>query len=165
MVPQTTTLLQMLSHLALMNQLSTAAPTQQVLTQQATLTQPELMQLMREGDEWEMYIPSELGYGDSGSPPKIQGGDVLVFVMEIIKINGGKVDAITCDPKTLDGCNDKEKKYVTKAGGKFGGDAAKMEAEIKRLEGMKKSSMKPPNQLRSAVSRCVLLFARTMPSS
>ena len=24
-----------------------------------------------EGDKWEMYIPSELGYGDSGSPPKI----------------------------------------------------------------------------------------------
>ena len=46
-LPQTT-LLQMLSHLALMNQFSTAAPTQQVLTQQATLTQPELMQLMPE---------------------------------------------------------------------------------------------------------------------
>jgi FKBP-type peptidyl-prolyl cis-trans isomerase FklB len=32
----------------------------------------EAMQLMVEGDKWEMYIPSELGYGDSGSPPKIQ---------------------------------------------------------------------------------------------
>ena len=32
------------------------------------------------------YIPSELGYGDSGSPPKIKGGDPLVFQMEIIKI-------------------------------------------------------------------------------
>lgn len=49
------------------------------------------MQLMVEGDKWEMYIPSELGYGDSGSPPKIGGGDVLVFVMEIIKIKGDKV--------------------------------------------------------------------------
>jgi FKBP-type peptidyl-prolyl cis-trans isomerase FklB len=33
----------------------------------------EAMQLMVEGDQWEMYIPSDLGYGDSGGPPKIGG--------------------------------------------------------------------------------------------
>merc|ERR1719218_536431 len=38
----------------------------------------EAMQLMVEGDKWEMYIPSELGYGDGGSGDKIKGGDVLV---------------------------------------------------------------------------------------
>ena len=27
----------------------------------------EAMHLMVEGDKWEMYIPSELGYGDGGS--------------------------------------------------------------------------------------------------
>eukprot|EP01052_Picozoa_sp_SAG31_P026676 SAG31_NODE_2435_length_5703_cov_2.125446_4_plen_66_part_00 len=43
---------------------------------------------MVEGDKWELYIPSELGYGDSGSGADIGGGDVLVFTMEIIKING-----------------------------------------------------------------------------
>ncbi len=37
------------------------------------------MQLMVEGDKWEMYIPSDLGYGDRGSPPKIGGGDTLIF--------------------------------------------------------------------------------------
>ena len=31
----------------------------------------EAMQLMVEGDKWEMYIPSELAYGSRGSPPKI----------------------------------------------------------------------------------------------
>merc|ERR1712048_800171 len=50
----------------------------------------EAMQLMVEGDKWEMYIPSELGYGDGGSPPKIGSGDVLVFTMEIVKIKGDK---------------------------------------------------------------------------
>ena len=43
---------------------------------------------MVEGDKWEMYIPSDLAYGDSGSPPKIPGGSVLKFIMEIVKING-----------------------------------------------------------------------------
>merc|ERR1719482_2315298 len=72
----------------------------------------EAMQLMVEGDKWEMYIPSELGYGDRGSPPKIGGGDVLVFTMEIIKINGESVPASKCDVKTLKGCNEQEATYL-----------------------------------------------------
>jgi len=99
----------------------------------------EAMQLMVEGDKWEMYIPSELGYGDSGSPPKIKGGDVLVFTMEIVKIKGTKKPASRCDVKTLETCTDKEKEYVGKqsAKGKEG-----IAAELKRLEGMRGSSMK-----------------------
>ncbi|KAG8462539.1 hypothetical protein KFE25_010364 [Diacronema lutheri] len=53
----------------------------------------EAMQKMVEGDKWELYIPSELAYGDSGRPPKIMGGDVLVFTIELLKIKGGKVPA------------------------------------------------------------------------
>ena len=49
------------------------------------------MQLMNEGAKWELYIPSDLAYGDRGRPPKIGGGDCLVFTIEIIKIKGGKV--------------------------------------------------------------------------
>jgi len=52
----------------------------------------EAMQLMVEGDKWEMFIPSDLAYGDGGRPPKIGGGDCLIFTMEIIKIKGKKVD-------------------------------------------------------------------------
>eukprot|EP00441_Pelagodinium_beii_P001293 CAMPEP_0197703286 /NCGR_PEP_ID=MMETSP1338-20131121/125361_1 /TAXON_ID=43686 ORGANISM="Pelagodinium beii, Strain RCC1491" /NCGR_SAMPLE_ID=MMETSP1338 /ASSEMBLY_ACC=CAM_ASM_000754 /LENGTH=298 /DNA_ID=CAMNT_0043287179 /DNA_START=68 /DNA_END=963 /DNA_ORIENTATION=- len=52
----------------------------------------EAMQLMVEGDKWEMYIPSELAYGDRGAGGKIPGGAALVFQMEIIKIKGKKVD-------------------------------------------------------------------------
>ena len=44
----------------------------------------EAMQLMVEGDKWEMYIPSDMAYGDHGRVP-----GCLVFTMEIVKINGG----------------------------------------------------------------------------
>merc|ERR1712046_316968 len=71
-------------------------------------------QLMVEGDKWEMYIPSELGYGDSGSGAKIPGGSVLVFTMEIIKIKGESVPAQRCNPKTLDKCSEKEVKWIEK---------------------------------------------------
>jgi len=99
----------------------------------------EAMQLMVEGDKWEMYIPSELGYGESGSPPKIGGGDVLVFTMEILKINGNKKPASRCDIKTLEGCTDKQKEYVSKQKEK-GKD--KIESELKRLNNMKGGTMK-----------------------
>jgi len=99
----------------------------------------EAMQLMVEGDKWEMYIPSELGYGDRGSPPKIGGGDVLVFTMEIIKIKGGKVPASRCDVKSLEGCKDKEKDYIAKQKDK---PKEKVEGELKRLTGMKGGQMK-----------------------
>ena len=51
----------------------------------------EAMQLMVEGDKWEMYIPPALGYGDRGAGGKIPGGSTLVFQMEIMKIKGNKV--------------------------------------------------------------------------
>ena len=50
----------------------------------------EAMQLMVEGDKWELYIPSDLAYGDQGRPPRIGGGDCLIFTIEILKIKGGK---------------------------------------------------------------------------
>ena len=53
----------------------------------------EAMQLMVEGAKWELFIPSELGYGEAGSPPDIGGGDVLCFTMEILRITGEKVPA------------------------------------------------------------------------
>merc|ERR1719160_1259553 len=98
----------------------------------------EAMQLMVEGDKWEMYIPSELGYGDSGSPPKIGGGDVLVFTMEIIKIKGDKKPASKCDVKTMEGCKDKEKEYVEKMKGK---GKEKVGSELKRLTKMRGEAM------------------------
>merc|ERR1719482_985465 len=54
----------------------------------------EAMQLMVEGDKWELYIPSDLAYGDRGRPPKIGGGDCLIFTIEILKIKGNKVPKV-----------------------------------------------------------------------
>ena len=48
----------------------------------------EALQLMREGDKWEVYIPYELAYGARGSPPKIPGYSTLVFQMELLKVKG-----------------------------------------------------------------------------
>jgi FKBP-type peptidyl-prolyl cis-trans isomerase FklB len=51
----------------------------------------EAMQLMVVGDKWEMYIPYQLAYGESGRPPKIPASACLVFIMEICKIKGETV--------------------------------------------------------------------------
>jgi hypothetical protein len=48
----------------------------------------EAMQLMVQGDKWEMYIPFEMAYGAGGKPPKIPPAATLIFVMEIVRIKG-----------------------------------------------------------------------------
>ena len=53
----------------------------------------EAMQLMVEGDVWELYIPSDLAYGERGSGPDIPPGSALVFKIEMIEIQGDKVPA------------------------------------------------------------------------
>lgn len=62
----------------------------------------EIMQLMVEGDKWEVTIPSDLAYGAKGSGSDIKGGDTLIFKMEIIEIKGDKVP---CDQETHDHTN------------------------------------------------------------
>lgn len=47
----------------------------------------EALQLMPAGSKWKLFIPSDLAYGDFGSPPKIQPGATLVFEVELISID------------------------------------------------------------------------------
>lgn len=95
----------------------------------------EAMQLMVAGDKWELYIPSELGYGDRGSPPKIQGGDALIFQMELLAIQGDTVPALSCsmdDPK--ENCSDREQTYIEKVKKWVKDEADKPAKELKRIQ-------------------------------
>lgn len=46
----------------------------------------EILQLMKEGDKWEVYIPSGLAYGPRGSAPTIGPNAALIFEMELISV-------------------------------------------------------------------------------
>jgi FKBP-type peptidyl-prolyl cis-trans isomerase len=46
----------------------------------------EALQMMRPGDEWELYAPANLAYGDEGAGP-IPPGSVLKFKIELLAIN------------------------------------------------------------------------------
>ena len=103
----------------------------------------EALQLMVEGDKWELYIPSELGYGDSGSGAKIKGGDLLIFTIELIKMKGDRaslVPAITCNPETLENCNEKEVHFIEKQKNEPQEAIVK---EFNRLNKMRSAQMQP----------------------
>jgi len=49
----------------------------------------EALQLMNVGSSYELYIPSELAYGDRGAPPVIEPGSMLIFEVELLDITKG----------------------------------------------------------------------------
>ena len=46
----------------------------------------EALQKMKEGDEWELVIPSNLGYGEAGAGGVIPPNQTLVFDMALLKV-------------------------------------------------------------------------------
>jgi len=100
----------------------------------------EAMQLMVEGDKWEMYIPANLGYGDGGSGEKIKGGEMLIFRMEMMKIVGsGKVRAQKCNLVTKEHCESTELEMLEKWAK---ASLAEVEAEVAKLKKMTEGTLK-----------------------
>jgi peptidylprolyl isomerase/FKBP-type peptidyl-prolyl cis-trans isomerase FklB len=46
----------------------------------------EALQLMRPGDEWILYVPPNLGYGEEGAGGTIPPGAALIFRIELIGV-------------------------------------------------------------------------------
>lgn len=46
----------------------------------------EALPLMNVGSTYELYIPTDLAYGDRGAPPVIEPGSMLVFNVELLEI-------------------------------------------------------------------------------
>ena len=59
----------------------------------------EGVQLMKVGGLTKFVIPSELAYGDAGAPPKIRGGETLVFEVELLGIEAAPAAAPNAAPK------------------------------------------------------------------
>jgi FKBP-type peptidyl-prolyl cis-trans isomerase FklB len=51
----------------------------------------EAMELMAEGDRWQLFVPAELAYGDSHRGAFITPGAVLIFELELISVQGSVV--------------------------------------------------------------------------
>jgi FKBP-type peptidyl-prolyl cis-trans isomerase FklB len=49
----------------------------------------KILPMMKVGSKWQVAIPSALGYGPRGKPPKIPGNAVLVFDLELKSITPG----------------------------------------------------------------------------
>jgi len=50
----------------------------------------EALQLMPVGSKWELYIPSDLAYGDRGAGADIAPGSTLIFEVELLSIDQKK---------------------------------------------------------------------------
>ena len=46
----------------------------------------EALQLMKAGDKWKLYIPSDLAYGPRGAGGKIGPNSALIFEVELLSI-------------------------------------------------------------------------------
>ena len=50
----------------------------------------EALQLMKEGAKWQLYIPSDLAYGERGAGKDIGPNSTLIFDIELISVKAGQ---------------------------------------------------------------------------
>lgn len=50
----------------------------------------EALQLMKEGDKWQLFVPAKLAYGERGAGPKIGPNSTLIFEVELLAIEKGE---------------------------------------------------------------------------
>jgi FKBP-type peptidyl-prolyl cis-trans isomerase FklB len=50
----------------------------------------EALQLMKEGSKWQVFIPSNLAYGERGAGNQITPNAVLIFDVELISVKSGE---------------------------------------------------------------------------
>jgi FKBP-type peptidyl-prolyl cis-trans isomerase FklB len=53
----------------------------------------EALQMMKPGSKWQLFIPSELAYGDAGGGPQIGPGATLIFEVELVSLKPGSAPA------------------------------------------------------------------------
>jgi FKBP-type peptidyl-prolyl cis-trans isomerase FklB len=53
----------------------------------------EALQMMKVGDKWELYLPSNLAYGDRAAGPEIEPGSTLIFEMELVGVEAPQAAA------------------------------------------------------------------------
>jgi len=46
----------------------------------------EALQLMKEGDKWQLFIPADLAYGERGRMPRIEPNKALIFEVELVAV-------------------------------------------------------------------------------
>ena len=59
-------------------------------TPKATDTWTEALQLMKEGSKWQLYIPSDLAYGERGAGKDIGPNSTLIFEIELLKVKAAQ---------------------------------------------------------------------------
>ncbi len=50
----------------------------------------EALQLMKEGDKWQLFIPSKLAYGERGAGQDIGPNSTLIFEVELLSVEAAK---------------------------------------------------------------------------
>lgn len=55
----------------------------------------EALQLMKEGDKWQLFVPAKLAYGERGAGGKIGPNSTLIFEVELLSIQAPGAGAAT----------------------------------------------------------------------